>query len=143
MITFSKDMEIGVAKIDEQHKELIDRINAITSMGSKCLSKDETQKTLDLLGKYVVEHFGDEEALQKECNYPKYERHKAIHQFFVDDFVKLKEEFAKHVASYQSYNDDLFNFTIELNNRIISWIVRHIKNEDVDFGKYYASVREK
>ena len=131
MITFSKDMEIGVAKIDEQHKELIDRINAITSMGSKCLSKDETQKTLDLLGKYVVQHFGDEEALQKECNYPKYEWHKAIHQDFIGDFIKLKEEFEHKGAS--------FDFVVELNKRIVSWIIRHIKNVDVEFGKYYAS----
>jgi hemerythrin len=130
MITVTKDMEVGIAKIDEQHKELINRINTITSMGSKCFSKEETQKTLDLLGKYVVQHFGDEEALQIECNYPKYECHKAIHQAFIDDFIKLKEEFVKHGAS--------FNFTIELNNRIVSWIVRHIKNVDVEFGKYYA-----
>jgi hemerythrin len=124
-------MEVGIAKIDEQHKELIDRINTISTMGSKCFSKEETQKTLDLLGKYVVQHFGDEEALQIECNYPKYEWHKAIHQDFIDDFIKLNEEFAKKGAS--------FNFTIELNNRIVRWIVRHIKNVDVEFGKFYAS----
>jgi len=131
MITLTKDMEIGVAKIDEQHKELIDRINSITSMGSKCLSKEETQKTLDLLGKYVVQHFGDEEALQKECNYPKYEWHKAKHQEFIGDFIKLKEEFENKGAS--------FNFVIELNNRIVSWIVKHIKNVDAEFGKFYVS----
>ena len=131
MITLTKDMEVGVAKIDEQHKELIDRINSISIMGSKCFSKEETQKTLDLLGKYVVQHFGDEEALQKQCNYPKYEWHKAIHQNFIDDFIKLKEEFTKKGAS--------FNFTVELNKRIVSWIVKHIKSVDVEFGKFYAS----
>ena len=131
MITITKDMEVGVAKIDEQHKELIDRINTVVLLGSKSHSKEETQKTLDLLGKYVVQHFGDEEALQRECNYPKYEWHKAVHQDFIDDFLKFKEKFAKYGASLQ--------FTIDLNNRIISWIVRHIKNVDVEFGKFYAS----
>jgi hemerythrin-like metal-binding protein len=131
MITLTKDLEIGVAKIDEQHKELIDRINTITSMGTRYVTKEETQNTLDLLDKYVVQHFCDEEALQKECNYPKYEWHKEIHQNFISDFMNVKEEFSKNGASMK--------FTIELNNRIISWIVKHIKNVDVEFGKYYAS----
>jgi len=131
MITLPKDMEIGVATIDEQHKELINRINTIITMGPQCLSKEETQKTLDLLGKYVMQHFNDEEALQKECNYPKYEWHKALHQDFIRDFNKLKEKFAEKGAS--------FNFVIELNKCIVSWIVKHIKNVDVEFGKFYAS----
>ena len=131
MIAITKDMEVGVAKIDEQHKELINRVNSIITMGSKSFSDEETQKTLDLLGTYVVQHFGDEEELQISCHYPRYEWHKAIHQAFIEDFLKLKEEFAKHGAS--------FDFTIELNNRIVSWIVRHIKSVDVEFGEFYTS----
>jgi len=131
MITLTKDMEIGVAKIDEQHKELVDRINTITSMGLKSVSKEETQKTLDLLGRYVVQHFGDEEALQKKCNYPKYEWHREIHQNFIADFSKVKEEFAKNGPTLQ--------FVVDLNNRIVKWIVSHIKNVDVEFGKFYTS----
>ena len=131
MITLTKDMEIGVAKIDAQHKELIDRVNSITSMGLKSVSKDETQKTLDLLGRYVVQHFGDEEALQKKCNYPRYEWHRKLHQDFIGDFTKLKEEFSKNGSSVQ--------FAVDLNNRIIKWIMSHIKNADADFGKCYNS----
>jgi len=129
MITLTKDMEIGVAKIDEQHKELVERINTITSMGLKSVSKEETQKTLDLLGRYVVQHFGDEEALQRKCNYPKYEWHRQIHKDFIVDFTKIKEEFA--------INGPTLQFVVELNNRIVKWIVSHIKNVDVEFGKYY------
>ena len=130
MITLTKDMEIGIAEIDEQHKELIDRINALPSMGSKSYSPEETQKTLDLLGRYVVQHFGDEEAYQKECNYPKYEWHKGIHQKFIDDFIKIKEEFIKNGASLR--------FTLDLNRYLDSWIVRHITHVDVEFGRFYV-----
>jgi len=41
MITFSKDLEIGVSLIDEQHKELVDRLNAVTYMGLKSTSKED------------------------------------------------------------------------------------------------------
>ena len=131
MITLSKDMETGVAKIDSQHKELVDRINAITAMGTKSISDEETKKTLDLLGTYIVKHFNDEEALQKQSNYPKYEQHCQQHKLYIGEFEKLKKEFAQngHSAKY----------TLELSNSIINWIVRHIKSADVEFGKYYKS----
>ena len=129
MITLSKDMETGVAKIDAQHRELIDRLNAITSMGAKSVSTEETQKTLKLLGDYIIKHFSDEEVLQKQSGYPKYEWHKAQHQLYIAEFQKLKKEFDADGYSAK--------FTLDLNNSIINWIVRHIKSVDVEFGKHY------
>ena len=38
-------MEIGIFKIDSQHRELIERLNAVTAMGAKSVSKEETDKT--------------------------------------------------------------------------------------------------
>ena len=128
MITMSKDLEVGVLEIDEQHMELINRLNALLSMGDGAVSKEETQKTLDLLGEYIVKHFSDEEALQKKNNYPEYEEHKKMHQLYIDEFQKLKKEFA---ASGHS-----LKFTMDLNNSLISWIVKHIKSADVALGKF-------
>ena len=131
MITITKDMETGIPRIDAQHKELVDRLNAVTSMGTKSVSKEETQKTLDLLGEYIVKHFRDEEALQKQSGYPKYEWHKGQHQHYVAEFQKLKKEF--------STNGHSAKFTLDLSNSIINWIVRHIKSVDVEFGKHFNS----
>ena len=128
MITLSKDMNTGVAKIDDQHKELVDRLNEITAMGAKSVTKEETQKTLDLLEQYIIKHFGDEEALQKQSGYPKYDWHKAQHQFFIDEFKKLEKEFAANGHSAK--------FTLDLNNSIVNWIVRHIKTVDVELGRF-------
>jgi hemerythrin len=129
MITLSKDMETGVARIDAQHRELVDRINDVTAMGAKSASKEETQKTLDLLGEYIVKHFSDEEALQQQSGYPKYEWHKGQHQQYVAEFQKLKKEFMTNGQSPK--------FTLDLSNSIINWIVKHIKSVDVEFGKFY------
>ncbi len=131
MITLTKDMHVGVPKIDAQHQELIDRINSVTSMGAKSVSREETQRTLDLLGEYIVKHFGDEEALQKLSGYPKYEWHRGQHQIYIGEFQKLKREFAANGISAK--------FTLDLNNSIINWIVRHIKSVDTDFGKFYRA----
>lgn len=128
MITLTKDMEVGVPKIDAQHRELINRLNAVISMGVKSVSAEETQKTLNLLEDYVVRHFSDEEVIQKQSGYPKYEWHKTQHQLYVGEIRKLKRTFAANGASSR--------FTLDMNNSIIEWIVRHIKSADVELGKH-------
>jgi hemerythrin len=129
MITLTSDMATGVTKIDEQHKELVNRINAVVSMGTQSVSKEETQKTINFLGEYIIKHFGDEEALQRQCKYPKYEWHKEQHHIYINEFKKLKEEF--------SANGPSAKFTVSLNTSLINWIVRHIKTVDVELGRYY------
>ncbi|MDR2898623.1 MAG: bacteriohemerythrin [Spirochaetaceae bacterium] len=125
MITFNK---VGVTLIDEQHQELINRINQVTSMGIESVSKEQTEKTLDFLGDYIVKHFGDEEVLQKKSGYPQYEWHKEQHQIYIDNFKKLKAEFMANGASIK--------YTMDLNNSIIDWIVKHIKNVDTKLGLF-------
>ena len=132
MITLSKDMEVGVRKIDEQHKELINRINVVTAMGLKSASKEETQKTIDLLDEYIVKHFSDEEVLQRQCNYPKSAWHGEQHRYFISEVRKLKREFIENGPSPK--------FTLDLSNSLITWVVRHIKTMDIEFGKYYNAV---
>ena len=130
MIKITKDMETGITKVDEQHKELVDRINAVVSMGVISMSKEETQKTLNLLSSYVIKHFGDEEALQQFSKYPKYQEHSRQHKIYIAELEKLKQEYAQ--------NGNSAKFTLHLTKSIIEWIVRHIKSSDVEFGKYYA-----
>jgi hemerythrin len=129
MLSLSKDMETGVEKIDTQHRELINRINKLLAAGESTTSEAETQKTIDFLGEYVIKHFGDEEELQIKSNYPKYPEHKEKHTSFINDFFKLKREFAGKTNS--------FEFSMKLNNSLITWITKHIKGDDAEFGNYY------
>ncbi len=131
MVSLTNDMLIGIPKIDEQHKELIEMLNFASSAGSRAFSAEETKKTLDFLGDYVVKHFADEETLQKQSGYPKYSMHKVLHADFVKEFLKFKKEFSVSGASAK--------FTLALNKTIIEWVVKHIKSADAEFGKYYKA----
>ena len=128
MVTLSKDMEVGVLEIDAQHMELVNRLNALMSMGHDAASNEETQRTLDLLEEYIVKHFADEEELQRKNKYPEYESHKKMHELYIGEFKKLKKEFAD--------NGHSLKFTMDLNNSLINWIVKHIKSADVELGKF-------
>ena len=131
MISLTKDMEVGIFKIDSQHRELIERLNAVTAMGAKSVSKEETDKTFSLLSQYVAKHFGDEENIMKQYGFPKIDWHKQQHKLYVQNIYNLKMEFDRNGPSAK--------FTLDLNNSIVSWIVRHIKSADVELGKYLKS----
>jgi len=128
MIQLSKDMEVGVVEIDAQHMELVNRLNALLSMEHNVDSGEESQKTLNMLEEYIIKHFSDEEELQRKNKYPEYESHKKLHQTFIDEFEKLKKEFEA--------NGHSLKFTMDLNNSLINWIVKHIKSADVELGKF-------
>ena len=130
MITLSKDMEVGIALIDKQHRGLIDRLNEITELCTKRIdNKAETKKTLDLLADYVVKHFKDEEEIMAKTKYPQLALQKQQHAQYIAELNALQKEFAANGQSHR--------FSLELRNSIIDWIVKHIKSSDLAFGRYY------
>ena len=132
MIKFDKSLEVGVKLIDEQHQELIRQINAFVSLGAKSYTKEETQKMLVALGSYIRKHFTEEQQLHENSNYPDAKRHKTLHAHYINEFEELHSEFNKNGISAA--------FTLKLTNSIIAWIVKHIKSEDVKFGKYHRGL---
>ena len=125
----TKDMETGVEKVDNQHKELIVKMNELVALASQAFSKEKAEEMLEFLGGYVVQHFADEEELQIECNYPKYELHKKQHQDFVELFLKKQKEFHEEGNSAK--------FMMDLILVASNWVIKHIKGHDVEFGRYY------
>lgn len=131
MFSLTKDLEVGVEAIDAQHRELIDRINTITRAGHMAFTKEETQRTIELLGKYIIKHFNDEEALQRRVNFPNYDWHKTQHQYYMNEFKVLKQEFDENGYSAK--------FTLTLSKSMIDWLVKHIKSADAELGKFIKS----
>lgn len=129
MIYFTKDMETGIPKIDEQHRELYERINAVLQAGVSAVTKAETERTLSFLNDYVIRHFNDEENLQRESGYPDAEPHKALHKSFVATIDRLRQDFALNGPSAK--------FTLAVNQSVIDWLVKHIQNVDMAFARYY------
>jgi hemerythrin len=135
MIILTSGLLTHIDVIDEQHKELVNRINALTAIGTKSVTKEEVEEMLDFLGKYIVKHFGDEEALMREFNYPKYDWHHETHRWYIAEFHKLKEEYNQNGFSEQ--------FNLLLEKSIINWIVRHIETVDLQLGKYITEQKKK
>jgi len=128
MIEFTPDLMMNVPSIDEQHMALVKRLNEIVTMGTAAGSKEEIEKNLLFLGNYAVKHFADEEKVQVQAGYPKYEQHRKLHQQFVEDYKKF-------VADYRE-NGCSTNFMIQLNRTVIRWIAQHIQEADLDIARH-------
>lgn len=130
-ILWKDDLSIGVDQIDNQHKELIARIDGLFEACNYGKGKEEVLKVIDYLGEYVVTHFSDEEVLQKKYGYPEYDNHKKMHTQFIKDFEVLKGNLDKDGVSP--------SLIIKMNKLLIDWLLNHIKKADKALGTYIKS----
>ena len=56
---WTQDLSVGVREIDDQHKELISRMNSFFDVMKSNNREQEIMKMLDFLADYVVTHFRD------------------------------------------------------------------------------------
>lgn len=126
-ISWKEDLAIGIDRIDNQHKELVARIDGLFEACNRGRGKDEIQKVVDYLEEYVVTHFADEEALQKEYGYPEYNTHKQLHDQFIKDFGALKDSLREGVTP---------SLIIKMNKLLVDWLLNHIKKSDKALGVY-------
>lgn len=127
-ITWKEDLAIGVEQIDNQHKELIGRIDSLFEACNKGKGKEEVLKVIDYLGDYVVTHFSDEENLQKKYGYPEYNSHRMLHAQFIKDFGTLKDTLSKDGVTP--------GLIIKMNRLLTDWLINHIKKMDKALGVY-------
>jgi hemerythrin len=102
-IQWSDDYVLGVARIDEQHRGLIDRINALYFAIQPQPDNDRLHKMLRGFNRYAEEHFSTEEALAREQGVPALElaAHVAQHREYaarMNDFSERLERNDPHVS---------------------------------------------
>jgi hemerythrin len=121
----------GHELIDEQHRELFQRISSILTASHERRGREAVGGLLEYLGEYVVEHFEAEERVMNQADYPGREAHRAEHQLFLRDFVALRQEFlAEGPGSL---------FVIRVNNRVTTWLRDHLYRTDRDMGVWLRS----
>ncbi|HBE81003.1 MAG TPA: hemerythrin [Firmicutes bacterium] len=127
-IEWTEDLTVGVSKIDDQHKELYRRINQLLEACSQSKGREVIGETINFLGEYVVDHFGQEEAYMQKYNYPEYPKHKGYHTEFIKSFQDLKARFE---------TDGPGTHIIIMTNRVVvNWLNNHIRNVDNLLGVF-------
>ena len=120
-IVWSPELDTGIDVIDQQHRRIVDYINAL-EVANQAHDRQAVGDTLDELVDYTMSHFAFEESLQEEAGYAYCKPHKRVHELFVrrvGDYVerhRLGEEIGE-----------------ELYHLLTTWLVNHIRRDDADY----------
>ncbi len=124
--------QLGVSLIDDQHKELFERVGAFMQTLRSTTSWEnkvqQVNQTLDFMKVCVVEHFRDEEAYQRKIGYPGYEAHKKIHTDMVNYVLEVSEKYAQ-----SGYNEQLMQ---QFGGKLLAWLINHVAAEDQRIASY-------
>ena len=127
-IQWTEDLAVGVREIDEQHKELFRMINQMLEACNQGKGKSVLTELLGFLENYVVDHFGTEEKLMQQYDYPDYLSHKDHHGQFIKSFKELKDEMEKTGPGT--------HIVIMTNRVVVGWLNSHIRNVDKLLGAF-------
>ena len=117
---------MGIAHIDNQHKQLFDAVNELHDAMLKGHGKEQIQATLDRLISYAVTHFSDEEGEMRRSGYPKLTQHLTEHKALTDKVSYYR----------QALRAGNLAITLEAMRFLGQWLRSHILHEDMDFARF-------
>ena len=127
---WNENLATGYEEIDNQHKELINRLNYVLDLCVREEGRDVVREALDSWGAYTIDHFRGEERLQREHEYPGYPAHRERHDSLVEAIQELHERLdgeeplsALSMQINSSFAPELTQHFFEDDSRL----VRHIK----------------
>ena len=127
-IEWDDSLSVGIPLIDEQHKMLIQRLQALVHAIETYQSVSEIVKTLDFLIEYTNFHFSTEEKHMNETQYPGVTDHHTQHEEFKATLRDLTVDFEEDGATRA--------LAESVNTFLMNWLVTHIKSVDVQFGTF-------
>jgi hemerythrin len=132
-LAWNKKIETGIRLIDNQHIELIRRIDALDVAIFKGTGRTELVKMLEYLASYVNEHFEAEEEMMIKVNYPDLGKHREEHKKFIAIYERILQEYkAKGADNY---------LALELDRQVRKWFEHHLMVTDAAYVPYCRDYR--
>lgn len=126
---WTEKYRLDIPEIDEQHMELVSRVNNLFIAYNDERSRQEIHEMLLFLSQYVVIHFKDEEALMEKLEYPEFDCHHSLHQNYSRSVDRLFDQVKEGAVTR--------DMMIEVNRMLVTWLSNHIDVEDRRFAEYY------
>jgi len=130
-LTWTDDLNIGVAEIDAQNRRLADFINILEESRQNG-DRNKLEYVLEQLLDFSVNNFLFEEKLMEEAGYEFRSTHERVHEIFVKKLADFRGRFAN--------GDDVSR---ELHTMLTNWVEGHIKQEDKRYAPMVQQVIEK
>lgn len=130
LIEWSADLSVGIDSIDEQHKKLVNMINALNDAMLTGSSNELLGKIFTGLAAYTQKHFAYEENMFAEYGYADSEKHKRQHSELIAQVVELKQNFIENPQA--TITTDLMQF-------LKRWLTNHIMKTDKEYTEFLLS----
>jgi hemerythrin len=127
-IKWSEDLSVGVELIDEQHREMFDRINRLLRAIGEIGGAEQVTATADFLQEYVARHFAAEEEQMALHEYPGLTKHKEHHEYFRGRVDALRQKLVE-----QGPDEKLL---VEAQELLVNWLRDHILQVDMAMGRF-------
>ncbi len=159
-LVWREQMSVANTLIDNEHKYLIDQINALEVALNTRDNHDILVETLDHLVGYTKTHFDHEEAIQRKISYPELEAHKLEHKKLMQNLYAIKNKLDAVLGNDQviiepdtneEVTDDEINMLLSddedehsvsehdlepLISLVRSWLVDHVIGSDLKLKPY-------
>lgn len=123
LISWSDDLNIGISKIDKEHKKLYKLIEEFQTAVLEKQGIETIEKRYELFTTYAGSHFHREEVLMRENGYPGHDEHQIQH-----------EELSRQLS--EMIRNDCLIFNDDIWNQIDRWFSQHFLGADKDFAEY-------
>jgi len=123
-LEWKEEYSLGIQTIDNQHKKLLDMINALSELHATDDLREMSIKVISDMKIYTVYHFKTEEDYFEKFNYINKDKHKNIHNVFVAKITEFTEELGR------TPDNDILQFTYKLLDYLQDWLIDHIMGTD-------------
>lgn len=125
---WTEALAVGIEDVDAQHKALFEQADRLLEAAKRGAGQEELQRTVDFLGRYVVEHFQTEERYMDRYAYPESAAHKKQHADLVQYYKNVSNKMRQEGAS--------LSMLFGVQKYIIDWLNNHIRKSDQALGAY-------
>lgn len=127
LIEWSDEYSVGLEMFDTEHKKLIAIINELHDSFEQGIDRSVAKHALDGLLEYTIQHFGHEEALFDQWQYPDKAYHRVAHQ-------ELRQQVIEYRDSVVAKGG--IEMALELITFLRYWLLGHIMSEDKKFCRH-------
>ncbi|MDH5455761.1 MAG: bacteriohemerythrin [Gammaproteobacteria bacterium] len=120
LLKWKPEYSVGVASVDEEHREMIDMINRVYAQLGGSPKSAEIEACLEDIFATISAHFALEERIMKDAGYAEYEAHKNDHEDLLDEIRDLMDEFDADAETGRR----------ALETRLSAWFTRHFSSYD-------------
>lgn len=126
LLKWNDAFSIGLDKIDEQHKGLIEIINRLHATLKRDVDDLSIASIFLDLRKYTLQHFADEETCMLKDGFPELDKHKKVHR----ELETLLEGYERKFDSGDTM------VAIDLAEFLMTWLTEHMIKMDGQYGEF-------